>query len=107
LLLAVNEAADGPIQVFMGWLWLIPCFHLPQPPVPTAPPVKFVLPRSEADFPLGFGALLMDVEVTLGWTSDESVPILVPEAEVTAAEPSTMGIIAADGIPKAIQGARD
>jgi len=94
-------------QVFMGWLWFIPCFHLPQPPMPIAPPVTFVLPRSETDFPLGFGALLLDVEVTLGWTADGSVPSLVPEAEATSAEPSTMGIIAADGIPKAIQGAYD
>jgi phosphatidylinositol-3,4,5-trisphosphate 3-phosphatase/dual-specificity protein phosphatase PTEN len=105
--LAANNVSDGSVQVFMGWLWFIPCFHLPQPPMPTAPPVKFVLPRSELDFPLGFGALLLDVEVTLGWTTDESVPSLVPEAEATAAEPSTMGIIAADGVPKAIQGARD
>ena len=95
------------IQVFMGWLWFIPCFHLPQPPIPTAPPVKIVLPRSEVDFPLGFGALLLDVEITLGWTMDESVPSLVPEAEATAAEPSTMGIMAAHGIPEAVRGARD
>jgi len=105
--LAADAVSDGSVQVFMGWLWFIPCFHLPQPPMATAPPVKFVLPRSELDFPLGFGALLLDVEVTLGWTTDESVPSLVPEAEATAAEPSTMGIIAADGVPKAIQGARD
>lgn len=91
----------------MGWFWFIPCFHLPQPPMPTAPHVKFVLSRSETDFPLGIGALLLDVEVTLGWTTDELVPSLVPEAEATAAEPSTMGVIAADGIHKAIQGARD
>lgn len=106
-MLAMNEVADGPPQVFMGWFWFIPCFHLPQPPMSTAPPVKFVLPRSETDFPLGIGALLLDVEVTLGWTTDELVPSLVPEAEAMAAEPSTMGIIAADGIHKAIQGARD
>lgn len=105
--LTVDNVSDCSVQVFMGWLWFIPCFHLPQPPIPTAPPVKFVLPRSELDFPLGFGALLLDVEVTLGWTTDESVPSLVPEAEALAVEPSTMGIIAADGVPKAIQGSRD
>lgn len=99
------EVADGSVQVFMGWLWFIPCFHLPQPPLPTTSPVKFVLPRSEVDFPLGFGALLLDVEVTLGWTADESVPSLVPEAEAARAEPSS--IFAVDGDPEAIQGARD
>ena len=88
----------------MGWLWFIPCFHLPQPPTPSASPVKFVLPRSEVDFPMGFGALLLDVEVTLGWTQAESVPSLVLEAEAATAEPSTMSIIAGD---EAIQGARD
>ena len=104
---AADNVSDGFGQVFMGWLWFIPCFHLPQPPMPTAPPVKFVLPRSELDFPLGFGALLLDVEVTVGWTTDESVPSLVPEAAAMAAEPRTMGVIAADGAHTAIQGARD
>ena len=64
----------------MGWPWFIPCFHLPQPSM-LAPPTKFVLPRSEADFTLGSCALPLDVEVTLGWTTDESVPILVSQAE--------------------------
>lgn len=106
-MLTMHEVADGPVQVFMGWLWFIPCFHLPQPPTTTAPPCRFVVARSETDFPLGFGVLLLDVEVTLGWTTDELVPGLVPEAEAAAAEPRTMGIIAADGTPTAIQGARD
>jgi len=110
--IAVDPAREVRIklynaQVFMGWLWFIPCFHLPQPSMPTAPPVKFVLSRSEVDFPLGFGALLLDVEVTLGWTMDESVPSLVPETEATRAEPSSMGIIAIGGVPGAIRGARD
>jgi phosphatidylinositol-3,4,5-trisphosphate 3-phosphatase/dual-specificity protein phosphatase PTEN len=107
LVLIANDVTDSFPQVFMGWLWFIPCFHLPQPPIPTAPPVKFVLPRSEVDFPLGFGALLLDVEVTLGWTMDEPVPSLVHEAEAARAEPSSMGAIAAGGVPEAIQGARD
>jgi phosphatidylinositol-3,4,5-trisphosphate 3-phosphatase and dual-specificity protein phosphatase PTEN len=106
LVLPANDVADNAVQVFMGWLWFIPCFHLPQPSMPTAP-VKFVLSRSEVDFPLGFGALLLDAEVTLGWTMDESVPSLVPETEATRAEPSSMGIIAIGGVPGAIRGARD
>jgi phosphatidylinositol-3,4,5-trisphosphate 3-phosphatase/dual-specificity protein phosphatase PTEN len=91
----------------MGWLWFIPCFHLPQPPTPTTAPVKFVLPRSEIDFPLGLGALLLDVEITLGWSTDESVASLVPEKEMTRAEPSVMGVIAAGSVPEVIHGARD
>ena len=61
--------------------------------MPTARPVKFVdlAARSEVDFPLGFDALLLDVEVTLGWTTGESVPSLVPEAGAMIVEPSTMG----------------
>ena len=54
---------------------------------------QIVLPRSEVDFPLGLGILLLEVEIKLGLTIDESVPSLVPEAEATPAEPSTMGLI--------------
>ena len=68
---------------------------------------QIVLPRSEVDFPLDLGVLLLDVEIKLGLTMNEPVPSLVPEAEATAAEPSTIGIMAAHGIPEAVRGARD
>jgi hypothetical protein len=104
--LAADNVSDGSVQIFMGWLWLFHAFTYLGHPAPLSRLSCHCTLRT-LDFTLGFGALLLDVEETLWWTTDESVPSLVPEAEATAAEPSTMGIMAADGVPKAIQGARD
>lgn len=45
----------------MGWIWLIPAFHIN----PDTPTTKILLTRKEVDFPLGVGAALIDVEISL------------------------------------------
>ncbi|TFK41650.1 hypothetical protein BDQ12DRAFT_703689 [Crucibulum laeve] len=66
-------------QVFMGWVWFIPAFHMPQPPPsssnpnPATPSKKFVLTRKEVDFPVGIGSGLVDVEISMEWVTPEDV----------------------------------
>jgi phosphatidylinositol-3,4,5-trisphosphate 3-phosphatase/dual-specificity protein phosphatase PTEN len=56
----------------MGWIWLIPIFHMPHPP-PTvqdahgamAQTIRFS--RKEVDFSIGLGAGIVDVEISLEW----------------------------------------
>ncbi|CAA7268469.1 unnamed protein product [Cyclocybe aegerita] len=63
-------------QVFMGWLWFIPTFHMPQPP-PTASTTlapeslksTLRLTRKELDFPLGLGSSIIDVEMEMEWVA--------------------------------------
>jgi phosphatidylinositol-3,4,5-trisphosphate 3-phosphatase/dual-specificity protein phosphatase PTEN len=99
-------------QVFMGWMWFIPCFHLEQPPSRDAPKTVITLTRSEVDFPLGFGALLVDVELTLGWdldTMEEEAP-RQPDRSASGheTEPHTQGVIAAmGGDVNALQASKD
>ncbi|KAF8580595.1 phosphatases II [Ramaria rubella] len=63
-------------QVFMGWLWFIPAFHMTQPPPRTtdeAPsPVHFRLGRKDVDFPLGIGAWIVDIDIEMAWVAIES-----------------------------------
>ncbi|CAG7850685.1 SubName: Full=Related to Phosphatidylinositol-3,4,5-trisphosphate 3-phosphatase PTEN {ECO:0000313/EMBL:CCA69709.1} [Serendipita indica DSM 11827] len=99
-------------QVFMGWMWFIPCFHLPQPPINDGAKTTIKLTRSDVDFPLGFGALLMDIELTLGWDMETTEEQLPREPERTASghvqEPKMTGVLAAaGGNIEALQGARD
>ncbi|CAA7268480.1 unnamed protein product [Cyclocybe aegerita] len=61
-------------QVFMGWLWFIPTFHMPQPPptastTPAPDSLKSTLrlTRKELDFPLGLGSSIIDVETEMEW----------------------------------------
>jgi len=64
-------------QVFMGWLWFVPTFHMPQPPhsrglsppSTTSTPTKttFLLTRKDLDFPLGLGSAIIDVEIEMEW----------------------------------------
>ncbi|KAJ8475092.1 hypothetical protein ONZ45_g15731 [Pleurotus djamor] len=53
-------------QVFMGWFWFIPAFHMP-PPGSQRDTQKLLLSRKEIDFPLGIGSAIVDVEVSLEW----------------------------------------
>ncbi|EDR01925.1 uncharacterized protein LACBIDRAFT_310144 [Laccaria bicolor S238N-H82] len=72
-------------QVFMGWLWFIPTFHMPPPPPSpetSSPPskTKFVLTRKELDFPVGLGSGIVDVEIEMEWipgppSSSESIAV--------------------------------
>ncbi|EJD05379.1 uncharacterized protein FOMMEDRAFT_152681 [Fomitiporia mediterranea MF3/22] len=68
-------------QVFMGWFWFIPAFHMPPPPVDSKqrslPPTvtNFVLSRKEIDFPIGAGAALVDIDVALEWVIPDLDPV--------------------------------
>lgn len=58
----------------MGWIWFIPTFHMPQPPpsaeTPTTP-VHWLLSRKDVDFPIGFGAWIVDIDVEMSWVPSE------------------------------------
>jgi phosphatidylinositol-3,4,5-trisphosphate 3-phosphatase/dual-specificity protein phosphatase PTEN len=96
----------------MGWIWFIPCFHLPQPPSPNGQKTNFKLMNNEIDFPLGVGATLVDVELNLGWdlgTIEDKAP---RESEMSQTdkprEPGATGVLAAvTGNVEALQAARD
>ncbi|KAG6857038.1 hypothetical protein H0H87_010392 [Tephrocybe sp. NHM501043] len=53
-------------QVFMGWFWLVPTFHMA--PVSEGP-TKLRLTRKELDFPLGIGSAIVDIEIQMEWVS--------------------------------------
>src|SRR5687767_1495264 len=97
----------------MGWMWFIPCFHLPQPPPAVgsepAPTTKILISRSEVDFPLGFGALLVDVEIEFGWSVEEDeVAETVSPSQADEAEPVGAALLAAAGGNLApLQGVKD
>lgn len=68
-------------QVFMGWFWFIPTFHMPQPPPSKSvetltTPVHWLLSRKDVDFPVGFGAWIVDVDVEMSWIPLEKEPAL-------------------------------
>jgi len=63
-------------QVFMGWAWFIPAFHMPQPPPSCSEftgsstsslKTVFLLKRDDIDFPLGVGKAIIDVEIGMEW----------------------------------------
>ena len=74
-------------QVFMGWLWFIPIFHMSPPTSATgtsdaqmSPPStvgqeipqtqiqkRLVFTRDDLDFPIGVGSAIVDVAITLEW----------------------------------------
>jgi phosphatidylinositol-3,4,5-trisphosphate 3-phosphatase/dual-specificity protein phosphatase PTEN len=96
----------------MGWIWFIPCFHLPQPPSPNGQKTIFRLLRNEIDFPLGVGAALVYVELNLGWDLETIEDEAPRESEIAqsdnAREPEGTGVLAAvAGNVEALQAARD
>ncbi|KAF7323923.1 Phosphatases II [Mycena kentingensis (nom. inval.)] len=71
-------------QIFIGWAWFVPTFHMDQPPPSSAapssasttgsissasspPPTKFTLERKQMDFPIGLGSALVDVDIEMEW----------------------------------------
>ena len=54
-------------QVFMGWFWFVPTFHMTHPRRSVCEPTLFRLGRKEIDFPLGVGSHLVDVTVAMEW----------------------------------------
>jgi phosphatidylinositol-3,4,5-trisphosphate 3-phosphatase/dual-specificity protein phosphatase PTEN len=77
-------------QVFMGWLWFIPTFHMPHPPpsstAPSYPTTKFMLTRKELDFPLGVGSGIIDVGISLEWFRETDTEAVQPRALQIAEE---------------------
>jgi phosphatidylinositol-3,4,5-trisphosphate 3-phosphatase/dual-specificity protein phosphatase PTEN len=65
------------LQIFMGWLWFIPTFHMPHPRSSSQAPTKFVLTRKDIDFPWGVGAGIIDVEISLEWYSETDLHSLM------------------------------
>jgi len=67
----------------MGWLWFIPSFHMPQPPLGAAQQenrTKLVLTRKEIDFPLGIGSDIIDVEILMEWLKESDGEAVQPPA---------------------------
>ncbi|KAK0503091.1 hypothetical protein EDD18DRAFT_1136342 [Armillaria luteobubalina] len=83
-------------QIFMGWMWFIPIFHMPPPPSTSdsrdAPTVStFRLARKDLDFPLGIGSSILDVEVALEWLSEPDAEIVQPFSR-TLGEEEPLGL---------------
>ncbi len=83
-------------QIFMGWMWFIPIFHMP--PTPSASDARdvptvstFRLTRKDLDFPLGIGSSVLDVEVALEWLS-ASDPEAVQPFTRTSGEEEPLGL---------------
>lgn len=65
----------------LGWAWLIPAFHLPEPPSPNTGEGggaakrlhTLSFPRSQVDFPLGPGAALHQVLIRLEEVAEDSM----------------------------------
>ncbi|KAI0746880.1 phosphatases II [Daedaleopsis nitida] len=72
-------------QVFMGWFWFIPTFHMPHPRGLDQESTTFVLTRKEVDFPVGIGANIIDVAVSMEWCS-EAADVVDPPERVNSAE---------------------
>jgi len=106
--------AELPVDLFqllIGWMWIVPLFHLRQPPSTKGERTTVLLERSEVDFPLGYGALLVDVELTFGWdieTLDEELPREPRSGDGQKTEPGTASVLAAiSGNVEALQATRD
>ncbi|KAL0069598.1 Telomerase protein component 1 [Marasmius tenuissimus] len=93
-------------QIFMGWLWFVPTFHMPQPP-PTnghpSEPTTIKLTRKELDFPLGVGSSIVDVEITLEWVTRADNDRVQPPAVATPAEEKEEGRSEPMGLTAAAQ----
>ncbi|KIY71806.1 hypothetical protein CYLTODRAFT_418520 [Cylindrobasidium torrendii FP15055 ss-10] len=85
-------------QIFMGWFWFIPTFHMAQPPSAEHPKATLKLTRKGVDFPLGLGSGIIDLEVSLQWLDRNDRESPHPPARVTVEEEPT-------GVAAALQGA--
>lgn len=79
-------------QIFLGWFWFIPIFHVTPG---TSQTTHFVLERKEIDFSVGAGAWIVDVDVALDWVGDSEVPA-VGTADVKATDVSNENLEAVE-----------
>ncbi|TBU59352.1 phosphatases II [Dichomitus squalens] len=74
-------------QVFMGWFWFIPTFHMQHPR--GAPGIQqattLTLTRKELDFAVGIGSNIIDVAVSMEWC-DEAANVVSPPERVTSTD---------------------
>ncbi|KAL7284123.1 hypothetical protein ACG7TL_001404 [Trametes sanguinea] len=69
-------------QVFMGWFWFIPTFHMPHPRgSDEQQSATLVLARKEIDFPVGIGSNIVDVSVSMEWCSEAADVMKQPATE--------------------------
>ncbi|OBZ78147.1 Phosphatidylinositol 3,4,5-trisphosphate 3-phosphatase and dual-specificity protein phosphatase PTEN [Grifola frondosa] len=61
---------DANREVFMGWFWFIPTFHMPYARSSAKSGTTMLLSKKEIDFPLGIGSHIVDVEVSMEWCSE-------------------------------------
>ncbi|KAF7300639.1 Phosphatases II [Mycena chlorophos] len=86
-------------QIFIGWAWLVPAFHMDQP-CPTnnttpPPATKFTLTRKQMDFPIGLGSALVDVEIEMEWVRpSEGARVQPPQRKEQSLEPDDVGFAA-------------
>lgn len=106
-------------QVFMGWFWFIPTFHIPPPDDAAGMgPFSFTLTRKEVDFVVGAGTALVDVQVSMEWvrpprTQDGKQELQPPKTQTSAdsakgvgGEPGTGDVTAkiVAGLEAAVEG---
>lgn len=48
------------LQVALGWVWLIPAFHIS----PDSPSFSLVLSSDDIDFAIGIGKALVDMKIS-------------------------------------------
>ncbi|TRM68147.1 hypothetical protein BD626DRAFT_424809 [Schizophyllum amplum] len=80
-------------QIFMGWSWFVPTFHMPQPPPGVGSPKDITpsrttmhLTRKELDFPIGIGEHVLDVEIDMEWLRPEDAEAVQPPAREDSQE---------------------
>lgn len=82
----------------MGWLWIIPAFHMP----PFSPgssasqkSSKASFTREEIDFLVDIGGSVIDLEVSFEWlngTEAEAVQLVAQEMDATEEENEDVGV---------------
>ncbi|RDB30349.1 Phosphatidylinositol 3,4,5-trisphosphate 3-phosphatase and dual-specificity protein phosphatase PTEN [Hypsizygus marmoreus] len=87
-------------QVFMGWAWFIPTFHMSH----SSPTTKLLLTRKELDFPLGIGSGIIDVEVALEWLKETDVEGVQPPSRMGSVEEGLVGGLTVAAVQAATAG---
>lgn len=100
-------------QVFMGWFWFIPTFHMPHPRQDGQMTTTLKLTRQEVDFAIGVGSYIVDLDVNLEWCPESADVISPPERQTSVesqegrSEPSglatTLEAVAAGDVAQAVE----
>lgn len=83
-------------QVFMGWFWFIPTFHLPHPRGQAGQAGQgsgITLTRKELDFPVGIGKNILDVSVSLEWVPEDARVPNPPPVSAEAGDREPVGLV--------------